>query len=161
MIDRKKILTWVAYVFSAILLVVVVSFSTLWILNRFASPPSTSPGEHPASPISNSFPPAPNFIKLSGVYFDGPYLLKKNNNIDSAAIFLILCLKDKDYAIIYIGETEGGINLSNDACWLDNCGESLYIARFWMSTEEYKIKDRQELRKLLELDNNPSCVLKL
>ncbi|MBU2544945.1 hypothetical protein KKC65_00605 [Patescibacteria group bacterium] len=161
MVDRRKILTWVIYVLSAILLVVVVFFLTLWLLNKFASPAPIILGGKPTSPIGDSFPPPPNFIKLSGLYFDGPQLLKDNSGIDKAAIFLILCQKDTDYGIIYIGETEGGINLSSDACWIDSCGGSLYVAKFWVSTEQYKTKDRQGLRKLLETENNPSCILSL
>lgn len=161
MIDGRRILTWIIYVFSAILLVVVVFFLTLWLLNKFADSDPAIPGESPASPIGASFPPAPNFIKISGLYFDSPQLLKNNSAIDKAAIFLILCPKDADYGIIYIGETEGGINLSSDTCWSDSCEGSLYIAKFWVSTEQYKTKDRQGLRKLLETENNPSCILSL
>lgn len=161
MIDSSKILRWFIYVISAILLVAVVFFLTLWVLSKFAGPSPPGPSEFPNSPVSNNFPPPPTFIKVSNIYFDGPYPLEQNSNIDSAGIFLILCQKDKNYGIIYIGETEGGINLSGDACWSDSCQGSLYISRFWMSTEKYKTKDRQNWRTFLESENNPSCVLNL
>ena len=161
MVDKEKLLKWFLYIISAILLIVVVFFLTLWILSKFAGPPPPGPGEFPSSPISDNFPPAPGFIKISGMYFSNPGLLEYNNSIDRAGIFLILCQKDEEYGIIYIGETAGGINLSGDACWSDSCQGSLYIAKFWMSTEKYKTKDRQLLRELLEVENNPSCVLNL
>lgn len=161
MIDRRKILIKLSYVIFAILLIVVVFFLTLGFLNMFTSPSSIIPGGNPASPISNSFPPAPSFLKLSGIYFSNLELLKDNNSIENAGIFLILCKKDQDYGIIYIGETGEYIELSNNTCWFDSCQGSLYAARHWMPSERYKTKDRQGLRALLEAENNPSCVLKL
>ena len=159
MINTRKILIGFLYVVPAILLIVVVSFSTLWLLGKFAGPSPLEPGEFPASPISANFPPPPNFIKILGAYFDGPHLLEENNNIDNAAIFLILCQKDKNYDIIYIGETGGAIELSGDTCWSDSCETSLYVARFWMPIERYKTKDRESLRDFLETENKPSCLL--
>ena len=156
--DRTKILTWLLYVASAIVLIVIVFFLTMWILNKMTEP-GPEAGEYPNSPISVNFPEAPKTIKITELYFNGPYPLRERNVI-AASIFSILCKKEGSYDIIYIGDTGEGYQLSanpNAKCWVENCDGELTIANFWAPATKYKIEDIRKLRILLEVVNTPVC----
>jgi len=163
MIEGRKILIRLFYAISAVLLIVAVFFLVLWILdvaNR--SRPIKDAGEHPGSPVSTNVPLAPQVIKITNSYFNGPFSLQDNNDINGGAVFLILCKKNEDYDIIYVGETEMGLQLSNDieyGCWINSCGDinNLYVAIFWTPYETYSAHYRQSLKTLIEQANNPAC----
>jgi len=161
MINREKILKISLYVFSAILLIVIVFLFTVWILNKF-SEPKPEVGEFPASPITSNFPPAPKVIKITELYFNGPYSLKDKNTLQTNSLFSILCKQEDDYGIIYIGDTTEGFNLLSNAsysCWLDSCGDAnnLYVATFETPTDKYKAQQISQLKLLLWTISSPSC----
>jgi len=161
MIDREKILRISLYAFSAILLIVIVFLSTVWILNKF-SEPKPEVGEFPVSPITSNFPPPPEFIKIAELYFSGPYSLKNNSTLKTDSLFSILCKQEDDYGIMYIGDTTEGFNLLSNAsysCWFDNCGDgnNLYVATFETPTDKYKAQQISQLKLLLWTISSPPC----
>lgn len=163
MIESRKILLRLFYAISAVLLIVAVFFLVLWILEVASRPKSIKDaGEYPGSPVSTNVPPAPQVIKITNSYFNGPFFLQDNNDISGGAVFSILCKKDEDYDIIYVGETEMGEQLSSNleyGCWVDSCEDinNLYVAIFWTPYEKYAAHYRQSLKTLIEQANNPAC----
>lgn len=163
MVESRKILIGLLYAIFTVLLIVAVFFLILWILNTANKPrPIKDAGEYPGSPISTNVPPAPQVIKITNSYFNGPFSLEDNNDISGAAVFSILCQKDEDYDIIYVEETEVGAELSsnpNYRCWIDACGDinNLSVAIFWAPIEKHSTHYRQSLKTLIEQANNPAC----
>jgi len=165
--DREKIEKGRAIVLKALyslfvlLLVVFVFFSVTHLLKKGeVLLPAQVPGDFPPSPDVN-FPPAPEFIEVGGYYFVGPWLLEKNNSVNKNAIYTILCKKDGEYDIIYIGDTGGKENLLRNkqySCWIKNCKLSnIYLAVFFTPIDKYDSTRRQEIRKGLEGQINPPC----
>lgn len=120
-------------------------------------------GEFPVAPITLNFPPSPQFIKLNNIYFNGPIPIRDNDDIiNQEAIFLIVCKQGEEYDIIYMGETERRILLSQqkDAqCWWDNCQYSdLYLAIFWTAKDESTFAEKEKMRLSLEQEFDPPCL---
>jgi len=161
MIDREKLFKKLLYVFSAIILVVIVFVFTIWILNKF-SEPNPKVGEFPISPITSNFPPPPKIIKITELYFNGPYYLKDNSVLETSSLFSVLCKQDGDYGIMYIGDTSEGFNLlfnTNYNCWLDSCGDAsnLFVATFKTPADKYSPQQINQLKLLLWTISSPSC----
>lgn len=157
-----KLLTKSLYGFLAILVISSISLAVSALLRPEAPKSSGGSDEFPSSPFSAALPPAPQFIKVNGFYFNGPLLLKDNDDIiDKSAIFLILCKNNEEYDIIYIEETISGIKFSKHeeaTCWKENCSSNdLYLAVFWTPREKYSSSRRQEITNLLKEKNNPLC----
>lgn len=163
--DRgKRTLISSLYGFLAILMVSSVFLLVSWILEKSQEPkPGQTPREFPVSPIGANFPPSPQVIKIDEFYFNGPFLLKDNEEmINNISVFSILCKRNENYDIIYIGETEKMIRLSqhNEAkCWQENCDNqnNLYLAVFWTPKGNYESGARKEIQKSLEKKLNPPC----
>jgi len=159
----RKILLNSLYVLFITLLITFVFFLVTYLLQKgeVLKPPEV-PGEFPPS-LAAGFPPAPQFIEIGEYYFNGPWLLKKNNVMDKAGVFTILCKKNGEYDIIYIGENEKASRLlehSQYRCWLENCNQeikNLYLAVFWMPTGESDYAARREFKEELEKQINPPC----
>jgi len=156
--DGKKILSVLIFVFFVILLVVLTFLLVTWLLQRgeVLRPPSPSE-EFPPAPLT-IFPHPPEFIEIGDYYFSGPWTLEtlKNINIPSDrnlfALLAILCKRNEEYDIIYIGTTEQG-NV-NYECWAESCNQevqNLYVAVFLTSSDSVKIKDKLNRRL------NPIC----
>jgi len=156
--DRKKILSVLFYVFFAILLVVLTFLLVTWLLQKgeVLRPPLSSE-EFPPGPLT-TFPQPPEFIEIGDYYFSGPWALETLENIsisinrDLFALLAILCKRNEEYDIIYIGGTE-----QKDVdyeCWAENCNQeiqNLYMAVFLASSDPVKIKDKLNRRL------NPVC----
>jgi len=160
----KRTLISSFYGFLAILLVSTVFLLVTWVLERGQElEPSEAPGEFPVSPIGANFPPPPQIIKIDDFYFNGPFLLKDNNEIiNNLSVFSILCKNNENYDIIYLGEGEKIAQLSKYSeakCWQENCDgqKNLYIAVFWTPKESYESNVRKEIKESLERKFNPPC----
>jgi amino acid transporter len=159
----RRILLNSLYGFLAILIIVVVFFLVSYFLQRgkVLQPPEISE-EFPPS-LAVNFPPPPQFIKVGKYCFNGPWLLKENEFVKEPALYLILCKKNEEYDIIYIGQTEGGESLLRQEqyrCWIDNCEQgsnNLYLGIFWTDPEKYKSKEREEIKEQLKTQINPPC----
>lgn len=159
---RRIILTSLYSLFVLLLITFVFFLVTYLLQQGEVLKPLPGPGGFPASPFGN-FPPAPQFIKIGGYYFAGPFLLSQNNSISSPAVYSILCKTDEEYDIIYIGETAGKSKLLQDKqykCWVEECDneiKNLYVAMFWMPVKDYSYSDREKFRKYLEDELLPLC----
>jgi len=159
----RRILLNSLYVLFITLLITFVFFLVTYLLQKgeVLKPPEV-PGEFPPS-LAAGFPPAPQFIEIGEYYFNGPWLLKKNNVMDKAGVFTILCKKNGEYDIIYIGESEKASRLSKHSqyrCWLENCNQeikNLYLAVFGMLTGESDYAARRKFKEELEKQINPPC----
>jgi len=159
----RRILLNSLYVLFITLLITFVFFLVSYLLQKgeVLKPPEV-PGEFPPS-LAVGFPPAPQFIEIGEYYFNGPWSLKKNNVMDRAGVFTILCKKNGEYDIIYIGENEKSSRLSEHSqyrCWLETCNQeikNLYLAAFWISTGESDYAARRELKEELEKQISPPC----
>lgn len=151
------------YALFIVLLIALVFFTVTYLLKRGeVLLPQETPGEFPASPAAN-FPTPPQFIKIENYYFTGPWLLKDNNLIEKPAVYSILCKRNEEYDIIYVGETERREQLLRHVeyrCWLENCNQKfkdLYLGIFEAPSEIYNSADRKEIREELINQLNPSC----
>lgn len=159
----RKLLLDSLYGFFIILLIALVFFSVTYLLQKGeAFQPPEVLGEFP--PLQNSnFPPPPQFIKIGRYYFNGPWLLKKNNVIKEVSIYAILCKKNATYDIIYIDQTERTIPLlahEEYKCWIENCAqklEGLYLATFLTPLKMFPFIEREKIKGELEKEINPPC----
>jgi len=158
--DRKKILSVLLYIFSAILLVVLTFLLVTWLLQKgdVLRPPAPSEG-FPPGPLT-TFPQPPEFIEIGDYYFSGPWALETLEDIsismnrDLFALLAILCKRNEEYDIIDIAGTEQ--KNVNYECWTESCNQevqNLYIAVFLSSSDPAKIKDKLNRRL------NPVCSL--
>jgi len=152
-LEGKKILSVFLYIFFVIVLIVLTFLLVTWLLQKgevLRPPPSLE--EFPPGPLT-TFPQPPEFIEIGDYYFSGPWTLETLKNIsipsnrDLFALFAILCKRNEEYDIIYIGETE-----QKDVgyeCWMENCNQeiqNLYFAVFLSSSDPVKIKDNLNRR---------------
>jgi len=151
--EGKKILSVLFYIFFVILLVVLTFLLVTWLLQKgeVLRPPSPSE-EFPPGPLT-TFPQPPEFIEIGDYYFSGPWGLETLENInarsnqDLFALFAVLCKRNEEYDIIYIGGA-GEKNLDYE-CWAESCNQevqNLYIAVFLASSDPVKIKDKLNRR---------------
>lgn len=159
----SRILLNSLYSFLTVLIIALVFFSVSYFLRRGEIlRPSPAPGEFPPS-LAVNFPPPPQFINVDGYYFNGPWLLKKNEFIEKFALYLVLCKKNEEYDIIYIGQTEGREQLLEEEqykCWIENCEQSsknLYLGVFPTPSERYGPGEREEIKEGLRTQINPPC----
>ncbi|MBU2635439.1 hypothetical protein KJ841_03170 [Patescibacteria group bacterium] len=156
--DGKKILSVFLYIFFVILLIVLTFLLVTWLLQKgeVLRPPLPSE-EFPPGPLT-TFPQPPEFIEIGDYYFSGPWTLETLENAstpisrDLFVLFAILCKRNEEYDIMYIGGTE-----QKDVdyeCWMENCNQevqNLYFAVFLSSSDPVKIKDNLNRRL------NPIC----
>lgn len=160
--SRRIILTSLYSLFVLLLITFVFFLVTYLLQQGEVLKPSPGPGGFPDSPFGN-FPPAPQFIKIGGYYFAGPFPLSQNNSISNPAVYSILCKTDGEYDIIYIGETAGKSKLLQNKqykCWVEGCDnkiKDLYVAIFWMPVKDYSSFDKEKFRKYLEYEFPPLC----
>ncbi len=159
---REKILAWLLTIAGSAILIAIVFFLTLWILDEVTEP-SKNVGDYPFAPITTNFPDSPKFIKISDLYFSGPYLLNEKKIINDS-VFSILCKKESAYDIIYIGDSTEGYNLKSNSsysCWQKNCDTELSVALFSMPISKYTPEDITKIKLLLEKMNSPVCSIEL
>lgn len=146
--NGKKILSVLFFIFFVILLVVLTFFLVTWLLQKgdVLRPPLPSE-EFPPEPLT-TFPQPPQFVEIGDYYFSGPWTLETLENISTSsnrdlfALLAILCKRNEEYDIIYIGGTRQSD--MNYECWLENCNQeaqNLYVAVFLASSNPEKIKD--------------------
>jgi len=158
--DTQKFSSIFLYIIFVISLIVLTVFLVTWLLKEgeVLLPPSAT-GEFPPGPLT-TFPQPPEFIEIGDYYFSGPWSLEslKEINIpisrDLFVLFAVLCKRNEEYDIMYIGGTE-----QRDVdyeCWMENCNQevqNLYMAVFLASSDPVKIKDKLNRRL------NPVCSL--
>lgn len=102
-------------------------------------------------------------ITIGTYSFKGPYALDRNDLIDRAAIYAILCLNPLtgNYTVIYIGQSsELGTRLNNHnkkACWDNYCAKNLNVAIFYTPTNSYTKEARLRIEYELIKKYNPVC----
>lgn len=159
----SRILLNSLYGLLTILIIALVFFSVSYLLRRgeVLQPPEVL-GEFPSS-LAVNFPPPSQFIEVDGYYFIGPGLLKENKFIGIPVLYTILCKRNGEYDIIYIGQTGGDEQLLRHEqykCWVENCGqnsENLYLGVFLTPSERYGPEEREEIKESLRTQINPPC----
>lgn len=145
--------------FFVILLIALVFYSVTFLLKKgevFRPLPGVS-GEFPLPAHLESFPPPPEFIAIGNYYFTGPWPLENIEGTEKAAIIAVLCKKNGEYDILYIGTRAGREQYQ---CWLENCNQNLknlYLAVFWTPKERYSPAEIAEIEKELNNQINPPC----
>jgi hypothetical protein len=160
-----KILSKSLYGFSALIVVALIFLILSYILGKGERIlPQPSSEEFPISPSVN-FPAPPDFITIGGYCFEGPYLLSKEQKfIGKTAIYVVLCQKNEEYVIIYIGETKEGQDLlahEQYDCWKEKCekfDKNLYSGIFSTSLKKYSDAERLRMKQSLEAEINPPCL---
>ena len=132
----KRVILKSLYYLMALLLAALVFFAVSYLVKKGeALKPPPASEDFPLGPFSLA-PPPPDFINVAGYYFSGPWLIEKavsEKNIfresELAGLYLILCKKNEEYDIIYIGVI--GNEILDYQCWLENCQnseENIYLA---------------------------------
>jgi len=158
----RKILLSGIYGFFITLVVVLVFYLVSYLIKKGeVFQPKEVFGEFPISPAIN-FPPGAQFVKISGYYFQGPWLLKDFNKIDRSAVFSILCKKNGDYDIIFIdiADREQLLKNKNFNCWMEKCGKNLknlYVAVFWTHPEVREPTEGKQIKESIGSQIKPPC----
>lgn len=157
----RKILMAALIALFVILLIMLVFYLVSFLLQKWETSRIQPLGEFPLSPAVD-FPSSPQFIKIGKYYFTGPWLLKEKKVIENPAVYTILCRKNIEYDIIYIGEKlmEKLLNHNQYGCWLENCDrklENLYVAILWTPKNKYGTESAIEIQRSLESQTNPPC----
>ncbi len=156
----RQMLMRAVYSFSSLLLMVIVFLSITWFLNKNTNNnPIVDLNGYPASPIDLNFPSAPEFIKISNTYFNGPYPFQDYAQVPKAAIVSILCKNQGEYDIIDIDSATAQTDLTqhiNFACWSSFCGE-LYVGMFWVPSIRDGLWNERETLEFLKNENNLLC----
>ena len=151
--DTQKFSLTFLYIIFVISLIILTFFLVTWLLKEgeVLLPPSAT-GEFPPEPLT-TFPQPPEFIELGDYYFSGPWPLESLEEInvsvnrDLFALYTILCKRNEEYDIIYVGGTkEEDVDYE---CWAENCNQeiqNLYVAFFLTSFDPVKIKDKLNRR---------------
>ncbi len=159
----SKILLNSLYGFLTILIVALVFFLVSYLLRKGETLQPQEVSEEFPSSLAVDFPPPPQFINVGEYYFTGPWLLKKSQFIKEAALYTILCKKNEEYDIIYIGQTEGREQLLRHEqykCWVENCGRNskdIYLGIFWTPSERYNAEQKKEIKESLKKQISPPC----
>ncbi len=156
--DTKKFSLIFLYIIFVISLVLLTFFLVTWLLKEgevLLPPPAT--GEFPPGPLT-TFPQPPEFIEIGDYHFSGPWTLETLKDIsipsgrDLFGLFAVLCKRNEEYDIMYIGGAEQ--RDVDHECWAENCNQeiqNLYVAVFLTSSDPVKIKDNLNRRL------NPVC----
>ncbi|PIR72506.1 MAG: hypothetical protein COU42_01030 [Candidatus Nealsonbacteria bacterium CG10_big_fil_rev_8_21_14_0_10_36_24] len=161
----QKIILNSLYALFILLLVALVFFLGTYLLKKgeVLKPPLASQ-DFPSAPVSIA-PVPPVFVEIGGSYFSGPWSLqeleKKNifENTKISGLYTIMCKKNGDYGIIYIGRI-GGEQI-NYQCWLENCEnkiENLYMALLPISSEKFGRTEIEDLAQKIRNRVNPLCL---
>jgi len=157
----RKLLLRAFILFFIVLLVTLVFYLVSYLLQRwYTSEVRIGRGEFPVSP-SVGFPSAPDFINIEGYYFRGPYPLSDVDFVPGKCVYAVLCPRDENYDIIYLGAGSGMklSNLEGRSCWFENCSKELYFAVLWTPMESYGVMENKNIRDDLEKKINPPCLL--
>jgi predicted GIY-YIG superfamily endonuclease len=103
-----------------------------------------------------------NSIQIGRYLFNGPYLLSNFDEIDRAAVYVILCKDDvNSYGVVYVGETgKLGTRLHNHnkkECWKKYCNGTLYVAIFYTPSNTFDREDRLRIERELIDKFKPPC----
>jgi len=161
----QKIILNSLYALFVLLLVALVFFLGTYLLKRgeVLKPPPASQ-DFPSAPVSIT-PAPPVFIEVGGFYFSGPWSLQeieKKKIFETTKIsglYAILCKKNGDYGIIYIGRI--GREQANFQCWPENCEnkiENLYMALLSVSPEKFGRTEMENLAQKIKDRVNPPCL---
>ena len=123
-------------------------------------------GEFPPSyATAGVYPPAPGFFKISQkYYFSQPSQLDSKASIDKQAIYAVLCKDADKYDILYIKDSDGRENVSENGqyqCWLEKCkqnSKNLYYSTFETTLEKYTMEVKQGIVSELKEKESPPCV---
>lgn len=161
---RKILLAGFICLFITLLIILAFYLVSYFLRRGEALKPSPAASKEFPPPFHlGSFPPPPQFIKIDDYYFTGPWSLKDNDYIEKSALFAILCKKNGEYDIIYIGGTGGREKLlkhSQYRCWRENCSQdskNLYAAIFWTPSDRYPSTKKDEIERGLKDQINPPC----
>ena len=161
----ERIILRSLYILFILLLVALVFFLGTYLLKKgdVLKPPPASE-DFPSAPVSIT-PLPPEFIKVGGYYFSGPWSLKELEkkkvfeNINISGLYTILCQKNGDYGIIYTGRIGG--EQTNYQCWLENCGnkiENIYMAILEMSAKKFDRTAMENLAREIKNKVKPPCL---
>lgn len=149
----KKILSVFSYTFFSIFILIFGFLLFTWLLQKgeVLRPPLPLE-EFPPQPLI-TFPQPPEFIEIGDYYFSGPWALETLESTtisisrDLFALFAILCKRNEEYDIMYIG---GRKQKDVDReCWMENCNQeaqNVYFVVFLSSSDPVKIKDNLNRR---------------
>ena len=122
--------------------------------------PTGDSGEFPPSWHLGNFPPAPEFITIGQYNFTGPWVFDGKQRIEDSAIIAVLCKKNEEYDILYIGDAGSDrLNRHRDyICWLDNCDQGdLYFSILWTLYEIYEADQKKAIETELNEEVKPPC----
>ena len=162
-----------AFVFFLAIVAVFAAFSVItFFLKRgeaFNEMEPAGPEFPPASFMAN-MPPAPYYITIAGYHFWGPYLLTKNNKIETYAALAVLCKNETgkiasdagSFDLVYLDEVGRSNFLSNPDynCWQEKCqkpDENLYAAIFWLPTDKYDAVSKQGILEAIKNEFPTVC----
>ena len=158
---RRMLLTGF-FSFLILLMVVAVFYGVTYFLKKGeVFRPEMSTGEMPASPAIN-FPPSKEVIKIGGYYFDGPWPWEEASNIQSPALYAVMCGESNQKYVLAIGQTDGYSNLYSPGdyqCWTAICPSmELYLAVFWAPNQDYGVQQRRAIKQEIINNVNPPCL---
>lgn len=157
----RKLLSNAFVVLFLILLVMVVFYLISYFLRegKVFQPSPESSGEFPPPLHIGSFPPAPEFMTIGKYHFTGPWPLSGNQRIRDIAVTAVLCKKNGEYDIIYIGSASGDKLMRHQeySCWLENCDKNLYLAILYTPYEIYEATKKQAIEIELNEQIKPPC----
>ncbi|MFH1656821.1 MAG: hypothetical protein ABH956_03620 [Candidatus Nealsonbacteria bacterium] len=161
----RKLLTNALIVLFLILLVLIVFYFITFLLRKgevFQDIPDGA-GEFPPYVHLESFPSSPESIDIGNYHFAGPWKFDNNQSIKETAITSILCKKNEEYDILYIGDITGDnfIRNKNYGCWLENCDNSiknLYVAVLYTHYDVYEAGEKELIQLELNEQIQPVCV---
>jgi hypothetical protein len=100
-------------------------------------------------------------ITISGIVFDGPYLLSNWDAIGGAGVYCILYKQGGSWNLAFVGET-GNLDDSIRShhkrdCWIDKAGSEseLYIAIY--PIPDSTVRQRQRIETRIKIENEPPC----
>ncbi len=158
---RKLLIRGIIFFFIIALVALVFYLVSYLLQTWYLSKAKKGIGEFPAS-ASVNFPSSPEFLKIEGHYFRGPYSLNDTGFIEEKCVYAVLCPKEEGYDKIYIGEGSR-IYLKDSirkACWLENCDRDLEVAILWTPINSYSPAEAKSIRKSIEEKVNPPCLEK-
>lgn len=117
----------------------------------------------PPSPYTD-FPPPPEVFDIGIYSFSKPEKLEEKSLADGPVVFAILCEKNNDYDIMYVGLEEKKSQILSHGdymCWIENCEKEwrgIYLSTLYVSPERYPVGGMGEIVKRIKEIKNIHCL---